>query len=81
MMRIRPWLSALALLAGLLISGEATACPNCKEAVAAQPEQMRSMQDGYNFSVLFMLAMPFTILSVGSFMVARAVKRGTLPEM
>jgi hypothetical protein len=63
------------------LAGEVSACPNCKEAVAAQPEEVAAMKSGYNYSVLFMLAMPFTLLGVGSFMVARAVKRGTLPEM
>jgi hypothetical protein len=60
---------------------EVRACPNCKEAVAAQPSEVASMKNGYNWSVLFMLAMPFTLLGTGAFMVARAVKRGTLPEM
>lgn len=57
------------------------ACPNCKEAVAAQPNEVATMKNGYNWSVLFMVAMPFTLFGTGAFMVARAVKRGTLPEM
>ena len=31
--------------------------------------------------MLFMLAMPFTLLGTGALMVARAVKQGTMPEM
>ena len=69
----------LALFAGS--ARELAACPNCKEAVAAQPAEVASMKNGYNWSVLFMLAMPFTLLGTGAFMVSRAVKRGTLPEM
>jgi hypothetical protein len=39
------------------------------------------MARGYNYSVFLMLGMPFTLLGTGLFAVARAVKRGTLPEM
>jgi hypothetical protein len=69
---------ALVLTAGL--ASPAAACPNCKEAVAAQPSEVASMARGYNYSVLFMVAMPFTLLGTGAFVVARAVKRGALPE-
>ncbi len=72
-------LPIVVLLVGM--SGEVSACPNCKEAVAAQPNEAASMKNGYNYSVLFMIAMPFTLLGAGSFMVVRAVKRGVLPEM
>jgi uncharacterized paraquat-inducible protein A len=72
-------LPVLVLVLGL--SAEVSACPNCKEAVAAQPDEAATMKNGYNYSVLFMMAMPFTLLGAGSFMVARAVKRGVLPEM
>ena len=64
-----------------MLSPVASACPNCKEAVAAQPSEVAGMQAGYNWSVLFMIAMPFTLLGTGSFMVARAVKRGAIPEL
>ena len=71
---------ALALL--LVGAGSsASACPNCKEAVSAQPSEVAGMARGYNMSVLFMLAVPFTMLGGGAFAVARAVKRGVLPEM
>jgi hypothetical protein len=79
-MRIARWLvvgSALLVFSG----GEATACPNCKEAVAAQPEEAGRMKDGYYYSILFMIGMPFSLLGTGAFFVARAVKRGALPPM
>lgn len=63
------------------LSGTASSCPNCKEAVSAQPSDAAGMARAYNWSVLLMLAMPFTLLGTGALMVARAVKRGTLPEM
>jgi hypothetical protein len=65
----------------LSLSTEVSACPNCKEAVAAQPSEVASMANGYNWSVLLMLAMPFTLLGTGALMVARGTKNGSLPEM
>jgi hypothetical protein len=81
MRRIARVLPVLVLVLGLVAGGEVVACPNCKEAVAAQPEDVANMKNGYNWSVMLMLAMPFTLLGTGMFMVARAVKRGTLPEL
>ncbi|HEV3168206.1 MAG TPA: hypothetical protein VGZ22_29655 [Isosphaeraceae bacterium] len=80
---------ALALAVSLLLPARpAAACPNCKEAVAAQDsiagqegKPASSPQNGYNYSVLFMMAMPFTLLGTGAFFVARAAKRGILPEL
>jgi hypothetical protein len=39
------------------------------------------MASGYNWSVLFMLAVPASLLGTGAFAVHRAAKRGLLPEM
>ena len=68
---------------GLLLGAihDASACPNCKEAVAAQPADMAATAQGYSWSILLMMSMPFTLLGTGAFLVARAVKRGTIPEM
>jgi hypothetical protein len=75
-------LTMLLLCATLgLVSGRAQACPNCKEAVAAQPSDVAAMAEGYNYSVLLMLAVPFTMLSTRTLVVIRAAKRGTLPEL
>jgi hypothetical protein len=65
----------------LALTGSATACPNCKEAVAAQPSEVANMARGYNWSVLLMLAVPFTLLGTGTLMVVRAARQGTLPEL
>jgi hypothetical protein len=80
---VRPALFALAASLGLSLSltPAATACPNCKEAVAAQPSEVAGMARGYNWSVMLMLATPLALLGTGAFVVARAVKRGTLPEL
>jgi hypothetical protein len=80
-MRRTSRLTAVLVLASSALSGPASACPNCKEAVAAQPAEAANIAQGYNWSVLFMVGMPFLLLGTGSLMVARAVKRGVLPEL
>jgi hypothetical protein len=59
----------------------ALACPNCKEAVSLQGSEVANAASGYNWSVVFMLAIPFSMMGTGALMVRRAVKRGLLPEM
>lgn len=81
MWHVRCFSAAFGLIFALTLTSPALACPNCKEAVAAQPSEMAAMSQGYNWSVLFMLSMPFTLLGTGAFVVARAVKSGALPEM
>jgi hypothetical protein len=61
------WLS-FALLLMLAVAPAAPACPNCKEAVAASGDQdddpYREAR-AYNYSIYFMLAVPYTLLGVG----------------
>ena len=54
-------------------SPAAHACPNCKEAVAAQPHEVAAMARGYNWSVAFMVSMPFLLLTTGSLAIARGM--------
>ena len=68
-------------LALSLSPSTATACPNCKEAVAAQPDEAEGIARGYNWSVLVMMAMPFALLGTGAFLVVRAARRGGFPEL
>jgi hypothetical protein len=62
-------------------ANEASACPNCKEAVSLDAGEVSNVASGYNWSVVFMLTIPFSMLGTGAFMVRRAVRQGTLPEM
>jgi TRAP-type mannitol/chloroaromatic compound transport system permease small subunit len=78
MKTLLPW---LALAVVLLFATDALACPNCREAVANQAGDAGRQANGYAWSILFMIAMPFTLLGAGVAMVARAVRRGTMPEM
>jgi hypothetical protein len=74
-------LVALLLAVALGSGATASACPNCKEAVAEQKDgQAERLRDGYALSIILMVSAPFSLLGVGGFVVARAVKRGSLPE-
>lgn len=72
---------ALVLLLWQAVPGRAVACPNCKEAVAAQPHEVAAMARGYNWSVLFMVSVPFLMIGTGAFLVTRAARRGLIPEL
>ncbi len=77
-MRIRPWTP---LILALALAAPASACPNCKEAVANQDGDAMRLANGYNHSILFMMAMPFALLGTGAFLISRAVRSGALPEL
>lgn len=64
--RLTPVIPAVALLAIVLLTGaEAFGCPNCKDAVNTSDPDGLNVARGYFYSILLMLAMPFTL--VGSF--------------
>jgi hypothetical protein len=71
----------LAALLCLGVPNQAVACPNCKEAVSATSSESANMADGFNWSVLLMLAVPLSLAGTGALLVRRAVKQGTFPEM
>ena len=75
-------IAALAMGLSLGLGGSAKACPNCKEAVAAQDDgQAERISKGYAWSIYMMIAAPFSMLGLGSFFVVRAVRNGSLPEL
>ena len=81
---IRPSrLMSIAVVGLAMIHGShrAWACPNCKEAVSLQSGDAENLSSGYNWSVMFMLVVPFSMMGTGAFVIHRAVKRGSLPEM
>lgn len=53
----------LALIACLLLAAVAEACPTCKVALASHDKARGDMVSGYMWSILFMMSMPFMILS------------------
>ena len=60
----RPLL-AVAVLLALVAAADAFGCPNCKDAVDTSDPDGLNLARGYFYSILLMLAMPFTL--VGSF--------------
>jgi hypothetical protein len=70
---------AIALVAAS--GGQARGCPNCKEAVTSSEGETSSAAMGYNWSVAFMLIVPFSMVGTGMLIVRRAAKRGMLPEL
>ncbi len=81
MRRLRRMVTCLALMLIIGLASDALACPNCKEAVANQDGDSMRLANGYSWSIILMIAVPFTLLGAGSMMVVRAVKSGALPEM
>ncbi len=77
----RWFLPLMVLVLAFWMVGDASACPNCKEALASQSGDAARLQDGYTYSILFMMAMPFILFGTGAFFVFRAVRRGSLPEL
>jgi hypothetical protein len=59
--QVAPLLLVVAVVAG----AEALGCPNCKDAVNTSDPDGLNVARGYFYSILLMLAMPFTL--VGSF--------------
>lgn len=74
---------AFATLVLSLCQGERTAraCPNCKEAVSVGSGEAADVASGYNWSILFMIAVPFSMMGTGALAICRAAKRGALPEL
>lgn len=67
---LRQFICCLVLLSVILLaSGVAYACPNCKAGLSTSDPQAKNMAAGYYYSILFMLSMPFLIVtSFGSWM-------------
>ena len=74
----------MVLLAGVLAAAPAataSACPNCKEAVASQPEQAGRVASGYSKSIMLMMATPFVLVGTGAVVVVRVARKGGIPQL
>jgi len=69
---MRPIALLLALALVLALCTPALACPNCKEAVADEDAGLLGVARGYGISILFMIALPFTLLGFLGFILWRA---------
>lgn len=56
-------MQAAMLLLVLSVTATAMACPSCKEALAAGDPERAHLVRGFFWSILFMLSMPFMLLT------------------
>jgi hypothetical protein len=71
---LRAAAAVAAVAAVLCVATEASACPNCREALADSP-QGRGLAAGFYYSILFMMSMPFLILGGLGTVFYRSVRR------
>jgi hypothetical protein len=75
----RRWfrLVAMIVVAAILFAAAdaACACPNCKEGLAQNDPHGQSIAAGYYYSILFMLSMPFLIITTFGTFAYRSVKK------
>ena len=75
----------LACVTAVLAADIATACPTCKDTLADSSGAERDLASGYGYSIVFMMAMPFVLLtSIGFYFYwdvrkARARAKAGLP--
>jgi uncharacterized membrane protein len=65
----------VALAAVLLAAHMASACPTCKDGMDANDPEHAGMVQGYFYSILFMMAMPYTVFSAFALYMYREVKK------
>lgn len=59
--RFPPALAFAAVVLCVIVAGEALGCPTCKDGVAESDPEGMNVARGYFYSILIMLAMPFTL--------------------
>lgn len=65
----------VALAVTLLAASFASACPTCKEGLDANDPEHAGMVQGYFYSILFMMSMPYILLSAFGFYMYQLVKK------
>jgi len=70
-------ITLLVLALTLVLAPAASACPLCKEAIAASdaPDEPNNLPAAFNASIYLMLGVPYLTLSVFGFLVYRGVRR------
>jgi heme/copper-type cytochrome/quinol oxidase subunit 2 len=63
MLQRSAWVICLAIVCLLLLQTAAMACPTCKENLAQNDPAHATLVRGYFWSIIFMMSMPFLILS------------------
>jgi hypothetical protein len=72
--------AACVALVVFLLAADAFACPNCKDAVNTSDPDGLNLARGYFYSILLMLAMPFTLAGSFAAYVWREVRRQRVRE-
>jgi hypothetical protein len=66
---------ALLVLAALLLPAIASACPLCKDAEADTPGGSAGLGRGFYYSILLMIAVPWTAVGTVAFLIFRKRRR------
>ena len=76
-MRTLAVVGILLLLTALLLPAAAAACPDCKDAAsdAETPGGSANLGRGFYWSILLMLAAPFSIIGTVGFLILRSRRR------
>ena len=67
--------AVLLVLAALLLPALVSACPLCKEAEADTPGGSASLGRGFYYSILLMIAVPWTAVGTVAFLIFRKRRR------
>lgn len=67
--------AALVVLAALLLPALLSACPLCKEAEADTPGGSAGLGRGFYYSILLMIAVPWTAVGTVAFLIFRKRRR------
>ncbi len=67
--------AAVLLVAALLLPAALSACPLCKEAEADTPGGSASLGRGFYYSILLMIAVPWTAVGTVAFLIFRRRRR------
>ena len=68
-------IAVVVLLVALLAPALAAACPLCKEAEADTPGGSASLGRGFYYSILLMIAVPWTAVGTVAFLIFRKRRR------
>jgi heme/copper-type cytochrome/quinol oxidase subunit 2 len=73
--RSRARIAAVLLLIGVLLPAILSACPLCKDAEADAPGGSASLGRGFYYSILLMIAVPWTAVGTVAFLIFRRRRR------
>ncbi|HEV8231234.1 MAG TPA: hypothetical protein VGQ75_02710 [Thermoanaerobaculia bacterium] len=68
-------IAVVLLLAALVLPAALSACPLCKEAEANTPGGSASLGRGFYYSILLMIAVPWTAVGTVAFLIFRKRRR------